>query len=68
MHCKRHLGWHMQSCLGQKDRLNDGNNNRQLRIANATCARKAAWAKTQQPLGGFAPNLKLNFSITLLGH
>ena len=34
------------SRLGQK-RLNDGNNNGQLRIANATSggARKAAWAK-----------------------
>ena len=31
----------------QEDRLNDGNNNGQLRIANATSggARKAAWAK-----------------------
>ena len=34
----------------KKERLNDGNNNCQLRIANATSggARKAAWAKNNK--------------------
>ena len=34
----------------ERERLNDGNNNGQLRIANATLgdARKAAWAKRRR--------------------
>ena len=37
----------------RRDRLNDGNNNGQLRIVNATSggARKAAWAKIPEGLG-----------------
>ena len=47
--------WRTQACLDQQERkrretLNDGNNNGQLHIVNATScgARKAVWAKTDQ--------------------
>ena len=42
---QRHLGWRTQKKKEER-RLNDGNNDGQLRIANATSsgARKAAWA------------------------
>ena len=64
---QRHLGWNMQSRLGQKKerRAKVGNNNGQLRIANATScgARKAAWAnkfdqQQNQLNSGKQPTLK----------